>query len=219
MSDAKLRELERRWKETGSVEDEAAYLLERVRVGDLTRERLELAAYCGHEGARRAVGTGNDDELVERVGNGTEAGRLGVSEDCLRLFRGLERWGRPVIARALMCAVAFVDPHEAQGALASSILRWCNCPCGEHGNDTDRLVPRDATIRSSPVLATGAFVAQASFVDSNPGEAARLMGSMRVLLLHALSAVESKGFPTDRVCATVRRELSAWSLAADVNGS
>jgi len=54
VSDARLRELERRWKETGSVDDEASYLLERVRVGDLTRERLELAAYCGHQGARRA---------------------------------------------------------------------------------------------------------------------------------------------------------------------
>jgi hypothetical protein len=35
MSDQKLRDLERRWKETGNVEDEAAYLLERVRVGRL----------------------------------------------------------------------------------------------------------------------------------------------------------------------------------------
>ncbi len=52
MSDEKLRELERRFKETGSVEDEAAWLKERVRVGDLTQERLELAAYCGHEGAK-----------------------------------------------------------------------------------------------------------------------------------------------------------------------
>ena len=55
MSDQRLRELERRWKETNSPDDEAAYLLERVRVGDLPRERLELAAYCGHEGARRAT--------------------------------------------------------------------------------------------------------------------------------------------------------------------
>lgn len=52
MSDARLRELERRWKETKSPDDEAAYLLERVRVGDLTRERLELAAYCGQASAR-----------------------------------------------------------------------------------------------------------------------------------------------------------------------
>ena len=44
MSDQRLRELERRWKESGSPDDEAAYLLERVRVGDLTRERLHLAA-------------------------------------------------------------------------------------------------------------------------------------------------------------------------------
>ena len=44
MSDARLRELERRWRESGSTEDEAAYLRERVRVGDLTQERLELAA-------------------------------------------------------------------------------------------------------------------------------------------------------------------------------
>lgn len=54
MSDQKLRDLERRWHETGSPDDEAAYLVERVRVGDLTQDLLELAAYCGHEGANRA---------------------------------------------------------------------------------------------------------------------------------------------------------------------
>lgn len=55
VSDAKLRELERRWRETGAVDDEAAYLLERVRVGDLTPERVELAAYCGNAGARATL--------------------------------------------------------------------------------------------------------------------------------------------------------------------
>ncbi|MBL4846153.1 MAG: hypothetical protein JKY65_11550 [Planctomycetes bacterium] len=52
MSDQHLRELEATWRASGSVEDEAAYLLERVRAGELTQERLELAAYCGHKGAR-----------------------------------------------------------------------------------------------------------------------------------------------------------------------
>ena len=56
MSDSKLRELERRWRETRSADDEASYLRERVRVGELSQERLDLAAYCGHEGARRAAG-------------------------------------------------------------------------------------------------------------------------------------------------------------------
>ncbi len=60
MTDSHLRELERRFKETGSVEDEAAYLLERVRAGDLEQSRLELAAVFGHEGSRAVVG----DEVV-----------------------------------------------------------------------------------------------------------------------------------------------------------
>ena len=38
MTDERLRELERRWKETGSAEDEAAFLLEQVRAGG--RERV-----------------------------------------------------------------------------------------------------------------------------------------------------------------------------------
>ncbi|MGE0706922.1 MAG: hypothetical protein AB7N76_02975 [Planctomycetota bacterium] len=80
MSDEKLRELERRFRETGSAEDEVAWLRERARsgekldwesysrlheldvdaaadylrwrvaTGDLTQERLELAAYCGEVG-------------------------------------------------------------------------------------------------------------------------------------------------------------------------
>lgn len=63
MSDSQLRELERRWRETGSVEDEARYLLERVRVGDLEQEKLELAAYCGYRGALGAMGTRIEPEV------------------------------------------------------------------------------------------------------------------------------------------------------------
>jgi hypothetical protein len=54
--DEKLRELERRWKETGTVEDEAAHLLERVRLGLLAERRLVAAAALGHPGAQAAVG-------------------------------------------------------------------------------------------------------------------------------------------------------------------
>lgn len=50
MGDARLRELERRAR-TGDPQAEAEQLLARVRSGTLSRERLELAAYCGHEGA------------------------------------------------------------------------------------------------------------------------------------------------------------------------
>ena len=60
MADDRLRELERRWKESGAVDDEAAWLLERVRVGGLEAERLQLAAYCGHAGARVALGSASN---------------------------------------------------------------------------------------------------------------------------------------------------------------
>ena len=55
MTDSRLQQLRRAWEASGSVEDEAAYLRERVRVGELSQERLELAALCGHEPARASL--------------------------------------------------------------------------------------------------------------------------------------------------------------------
>lgn len=51
MSDERLRELERRYLETGDPEAARVYLEARVRVGELSQARLRLAAYCGHEAA------------------------------------------------------------------------------------------------------------------------------------------------------------------------
>ena len=42
MSDARLRDLERTWRETGAVEDGAAFVLALARADKLPRERLEL---------------------------------------------------------------------------------------------------------------------------------------------------------------------------------
>ena len=52
VSDAELRELERRWLESRAVEDESAWLCARTRAGDLAQERLELAALWGNSSAR-----------------------------------------------------------------------------------------------------------------------------------------------------------------------
>ncbi len=57
MSDERLREVERRAREPGTPDDQAAWLVERLRMGRLTRRRLEAAAHCGHEGARLVLGT------------------------------------------------------------------------------------------------------------------------------------------------------------------
>ena len=58
MSDADLRQLEREFRDQGTVEAEAAYLRARLQAGQLEQSKLELAAYCGHQAARAAIGKG-----------------------------------------------------------------------------------------------------------------------------------------------------------------
>ena len=96
VSDQRLRELEAAWRASGSVEDEAEYLFERVRLGELSEERLELAALLGHEAARRLTtkpikpADGLED-LLERL---LEAS-FPVVHDCLKaLFLVSRVYGR-----------------------------------------------------------------------------------------------------------------------------
>lgn len=56
MADEQLRDLERRFRSTGALDDERRWLAERLRAGRLSRERLEVAALVGHEAARAALG-------------------------------------------------------------------------------------------------------------------------------------------------------------------
>lgn len=70
MSDAALRELERRWRTSGAVEDEAAWHAARSRAGQLDRGRLQLAADLGWRAAELAVGTldpASPPGIVERL--------------------------------------------------------------------------------------------------------------------------------------------------------
>src|SRR5689334_20228526 len=54
MSDAEIRELEKLAR-SGDVSARAKWLVARERVGTLSREQLEIAAYAGDEAARRLV--------------------------------------------------------------------------------------------------------------------------------------------------------------------
>lgn len=92
MTDARLRDLERRWKETSAPQDEAVYLLERVRIGDLTQERLELAAYCWHKGARATISAAPPPS------------------DFLKWIEGFTRWGNRGVAAAALALAQAVLP-------------------------------------------------------------------------------------------------------------
>tara|TARA_R110002072_G_scaffold177866_1_gene333906 strand:+ start:203 stop:823 length:621 start_codon:yes stop_codon:yes gene_type:complete len=56
VSDARLRDLERAWRESGALEDELTWLGERVRTGDLAEATLRLAASFGHPASIALVG-------------------------------------------------------------------------------------------------------------------------------------------------------------------
>ena len=106
MSDERLRELERRWKETCATQDEAAYLVERTRSGELDQNRLELAAYLGHAASLVALGdeapevlTADDlppyrlrlDQGRSNMGYLEEVGAWWGQEFCIRISRA-EAW-------------------------------------------------------------------------------------------------------------------------------
>jgi hypothetical protein len=127
VSDGRLRELERRWRESGSVDDEASWLSERMRAGTLTRDRLELAAYCGSAAASK---------LVEPPSRSRK----------LRPFMlGLQPWG--VEARVLAwigCVSVAVarfaaqprsgwdEVQESLPLLLRDLWAWFTCPCEDH---------------------------------------------------------------------------------------
>lgn len=95
MTDERLRQLERCWKESGGVDEEATYLLERVRTGRLALADLRLAGYCGHAAAQLALG--------ERLAAIPPDPRPGAQ---IRHWAdGLERWGLNVCVRGALAAI------------------------------------------------------------------------------------------------------------------
>lgn len=119
MTDRRLRELERRWQETGNVQDEAAYLVERVRAGDLRRERLELAARWGHAGARQAVESGDPWPGARAVIDRTlPDGKRAFAPLCVHM------------ARALLGEFeARFPPDEQLTTAVETAEAWVRCPC------------------------------------------------------------------------------------------
>jgi hypothetical protein len=124
VTDERLRGVEQRWRRTGAVEDEAAYLLERVRAGQLTRSHLELLSYAEDPAGVAAVGPVSFESAFP-------------PEQEVRWVRGLRRFG-PLGAQAA-CVVAFSTSSFLRRANQSVDLEsrhmgllWLGCPCREH---------------------------------------------------------------------------------------
>lgn len=115
MSDERLRALERRWQETGSMGDGVAYLNEGLRVGVLQRGQLALAAHCGNAAARAV--------LSAAVPLPEPAAALGVWMDDFRRFgRGSCPRAAAAAARSVLACwrTEFPDSDELERAVAAA---------------------------------------------------------------------------------------------------
>lgn len=142
MSDAASRSLSRLASLTGSPHDQARVLVERLRrappceacggcgvepgpltdectacagTGSLMRSRVELAAYCGDDGARAAVGS------VVAWPSSTDSIKSGDGGGLSRWVAGLSRWGVVVEVRAAVAAAE----HAASGMDVPGVVLDC----------------------------------------------------------------------------------------------
>ena len=205
MSDTRLRELERRWKETGSPDDEAAYLLERVRVGDLTQERLELAAYCGHGGAAAAIHA--------------DRAEASLPTDPTALALSLDRWGSRCLVRALVAvgrACLTVLDDELVGRELDEVLALAEAwTRGAANSDAIRAQVEalgadwDQGIRSTVRPCAWAAREAASTAVQAEETGTVLPSWRRGIVGRALSA----GMTTEALASTMRGSLVDWALA------
>ncbi|MDC3379091.1 hypothetical protein OAX78_02280 [Planctomycetota bacterium] len=151
MSDERLRELERRWKRTGSAEDEAAWLSARVRTGTITERRLQVAAYLGHSAAADAlIAAGYDPRYIPPWRQGS----------ITHLASGLSEFGAEVCARAALAMGPLVperalDDEEVFGNAYLNRMtgsdreearvaseNWIVCPCADCSRRASQFLQR-----------------------------------------------------------------------------
>lgn len=206
VSDARLRELERRWRETRAHEDELAWLRARLRAGELGPERLGLAAWCGHRAAREALEDDPEELLALRVPlwaddeGGAEAGSWAPA-----LVRRAGREGAARAAAAAARASSWWAVEEAlpglERRLQPAVLaleRWADCPC-------------DVCLEPVRPHARGESRLQrsvAGVVSSDP--AAALLAVVAALCLDRYGHAEP--WRTD-IEEAIRRALAEWALS------
>lgn len=147
------------------MSDDVSRLIERLRVGSLTQERLDLAAYCGHAEARLAGGATPadlDDPILNEM---DEASRRRVQEKYHSKLRwwclGLRRFRSHAWACAISTALRITvegrpDLAEARpwfDHVMAALNDWGRCPCPEHLAGVNEFVEGD--FRVSPHVLFG----------------------------------------------------------------
>ncbi|MBX3470300.1 MAG: hypothetical protein KF878_25820 [Planctomycetes bacterium] len=226
MTDGRLREAERRWRQSGSVDDEAAFLRERVRAGALPPARLEVAAACGHPAAARALPA----PTRGLFGRALDRAREALTGD--DPWRRLRRFAPEVKVRAaFVIARPTFAAAGATGEVAAAATRalaateaWLEAPsearaaaASEAAADLYDLINREFEDEGSAVadaLQWAGCVAAAADTIETPAslDTCHLAaGAARALARGADSATAEDGAAVWRLAA---QDLVAWALEA-----
>lgn len=120
MSDERIRQLERQWKNTGDLSDEYALLSERFRREEISRRNLALCAFLGHKPSMKILETPFHEIWTPSI----------------------EMWGPEFSFRAsiyyiregLLCIQEWLPSWSSfaprmVGSYLKAIIAWMNCPC------------------------------------------------------------------------------------------
>lgn len=204
MGDDARREAERRWRESGSVEDGRRYVAQlqraggdpvealrvRMAIGALHEERARLAAHVGHPVARAALGLLDDPPT------------LVLSAWAHHLFD----WGQAACVRAALAGaravvVSGAPASEDVAAALAAAEAWLSCPCPRHYREAEAWNARRADLPAwawQTVTAAHCPPRACWHHGQALADAARLLGE-------------------EVVRAAVREALVAWALP-DVGG-
>jgi len=118
VADDHLRTLERRFRETGAVEDEAAWLRERVRAGVLPEARARLAAELGYPAARRHWPADDSPTLL--------GWRLRIARRCAAVTppAGGARFSLAVVEAALLALPPSAPVYPLVSGMLEAVEDW-----------------------------------------------------------------------------------------------
>lgn len=220
MGDEWVRELERRWQGSQATNDELAWLRELIRsgrrvsekqysrlcevgtalaadylqiresTGDLDRESLCLASYCGHAPAR----------MVCRVD--APGGFVSWAE-------GLERWGCPALVRALLSVGDWLATDTKSRSTFDQLRTACLQYVEQPGPDAmARLREAESVVGNSE----NEFSLLSEYLRCPGIEALDSYGAMPFIVEGLVRSAECWG--QERIRSLVSAGLVAWALSA-----
>jgi len=196
MSDERLRELQRRWQESGAPEDGAALLRARLRGGSVTPARLALLAHLGEPAAVLVLGEDAPDPIPSASGWIDALGRF-----------ELEAHVRAAVAAAVRLRPSYERGHPGDPRFEQAleaVWTWLRTP----GPDTQRAARQaaealpDASPISNPANCAARALRNAG-LGLGPSGRARLGDSLRLSAL-ALGPGAAR--------AAVEGALREWAL-------